>query len=146
VDTGTHSPIIRATAVPGVTVHTLTQARDARGALTALELERCPFPPQRIFAVYDVPSESLRGEHAHRQCHQFLVCLAGTVTCGVSDGKAHDEVVLDEPAIGIHIPPMIWGTQRRYSRDAVLLVLASHPYDAADYIREYDQFLELVGR
>jgi dTDP-4-dehydrorhamnose 3,5-epimerase-like enzyme len=123
----------------------LTQARDERGAIAALELSDCPFEPKRIFTVYDVPSESVRGAHAHRVCHQFLVCLAGSVTCGVSDGNADDEIVLDDPSSGIHIPPMIWGTQWRYTRDAVLLVLASHPYDAADYIRDYDEFVALVA-
>ena len=145
VDAGTHRAIIRPTAVPGVSVHSLTKARDERGALVALELDDCPFAPRRIFAVYDVPSESLRGEHAHRKCHQFLVSLAGSVTCGVSDGTAQEEVELDGPGIGIHIPPMIWGTQWRYTQDAVLLVLASHPYDPDDYIRDRDEFLRLVG-
>jgi dTDP-4-dehydrorhamnose 3,5-epimerase-like enzyme len=132
--------------VPGVTLHGLTEARDERGALAALELSDCPFEPRRIFAVYDVPSESLRGEHAHRECHQFLVCLAGSITCSVDDGTTRDEIVLDGPGTAIHIPPMVWGTQWRYTRDAVLLVLASHPYDAEDYIRDYDEFLALVRR
>ena len=136
---------IQETAVAGVRVHRLTQAQDERGALAALELADCPFEPKRIFAVYDVPSESIRGEHAHRACHQFLVCLAGRVNCRVADVTTDDEIVLDGPAFGIHIPPMIWGTQWCYTRDAVLLVLASHPYDAADYIRDYDEFVTLVG-
>ena len=130
----------------GVAVYALTQARDSRGALAALELSDVPFEPRRIFAVYDVPSESTRGSHAHRVCHQFLVCLAGRVTCLVDDGESQDEVPLEGPATGVHIPPMIWGTQWRYTRDAVLLVLASHAYDAADYIRGYDEFVNLVSR
>jgi dTDP-4-dehydrorhamnose 3,5-epimerase-like enzyme len=144
VDTGSHRAIIRPTAVPGVTLHVLTQARDGRGALAALELSDVPFEPRRIFTVYDVPSESTRGSHAHRKCHQFLVCLAGNLVCLVDDGRCQDEVRLDGPTHGIHIPPMIWGTQWRYTRDAVLLVLASHPYDAADYIRDHAEFLALV--
>jgi UDP-2-acetamido-3-amino-2,3-dideoxy-glucuronate N-acetyltransferase len=144
VDAGSHRAIIGPTAVPGVVVHELTQARDERGALAALELAECPFEPRRIFAVYDVPSESVRGAHAHRACHQFLVCVAGSVTCSVDDGSSKDEVDLDGPGTGLHIPPLVWGTQWRYTRDAVLLVLASHPYDADDYIRDYDAFLELV--
>ncbi len=145
VDAGSHRSIIGPTAVPGVAVYQLTYARDERGALAALELADCPFEARRIFAIYDVPSESLRGEHAHRECHQFLVCLAGRVTCLVDDGESTDKVEMDGPSIGIHIPPLVWGTQWRYTRDAVLLVLASHAYDAADYIRDYDEFLALVG-
>jgi dTDP-4-dehydrorhamnose 3,5-epimerase-like enzyme len=145
VNAGSHRAIIGPTEVPGVSVHRLTSARDERGSLVALELGDCPFAPERIFAVYDVPSESVRGAHAHRACEQFLVCVAGSVKCLVDDGEAQAEVDLEEPSIGLHIPPMVWATQWRYTKDAVLLVLASRPYDAADYIRSYDEFLELAS-
>jgi UDP-2-acetamido-3-amino-2,3-dideoxy-glucuronate N-acetyltransferase len=146
VNSGGHGPMEGLSGVNGVTVHALTRARDDRGALAALELADVPFAARRIFAVYDVPSESLRGSHAHRECHQFLVCLAGSLKCIVDDGESSDEIEMDGPSIGIHIPPLVWGTQWRYTRDAVLLVLASHPYDADDYIRDYDEFLALVRR
>jgi UDP-2-acetamido-3-amino-2,3-dideoxy-glucuronate N-acetyltransferase len=145
VDTDPHGAII-GTAVPGVTLHALTQARDERGALAALELGAVPFEPKRIFTVYDVPSESVRGAHAHRVCSQFLVCVAGRLTCLVDDGESSDEIEMDGPSIGVHIPPLVWATQWRYTRDAVLLVVASHQYDPADYIRDYDEFLEFVRR
>ena len=144
VDDSCHRTMIRPTAVRGVDVHALTLARDERGALAALELADCPFEAKRIFTVYDVPSESVRGAHAHRVCHQFLVCVAGRLTCLVDDGVSSDKVEMDGPSIAIHIPPLVWGTQWQYTRNAVLLVLASHPYDAEDYIRNYDEFLELV--
>ena len=127
--------------MPGVVVYPLTQARDQRGALAALELADCPFEPRRIFAVYDVPDEAVRGAHALRVCHQFLVCVAGSVKCSVDDGTSTDEIDLHGPTIGLHVPPMVWATQWKYTRDAVLLVLASHPYDADDYVREYEAFL-----
>jgi acetyltransferase-like isoleucine patch superfamily enzyme len=133
------------TRVRGVTLHGLTNARDLRGSLMAAEFSGLPFAPRRLFTVYDVPSESVRGAHAHRECSQFLVCLAGEVSCLVDDGSAREEIHLGSSEIGLHIPPMIWGTQWRYTRDAVLLVLASHPYDAADYIRDYEEFLEELG-
>jgi dTDP-4-dehydrorhamnose 3,5-epimerase-like enzyme len=131
--------------VRGVTLHELTNARDLRGSLMAAEFTALPFPPRRLFTVYDVPSESVRGAHAHRECSQFLVCLAGAVSCLVDDGAAREEIHLETPEVGLHIPPMIWGTQWRYTRDAVMLVLASHPYDAADYIRDYEDFLEALA-
>lgn len=134
------------TKVNGVTLHKLVSAQDLRGSLTAAEFDGLPFVPRRIFTVYDVPSESVRGAHAHRVCSQFLVCTAGAVSCLVDDGRAREEVRLATPDIGLHIPPMVWGTQWRYSRDAVLLVLASHPYDGADYIRDYEEFLEEFER
>jgi UDP-2-acetamido-3-amino-2,3-dideoxy-glucuronate N-acetyltransferase len=132
------------TGVRGVTIHPLTNARDLRGSLTAAELSDLPFTPRRLFTVYDVPSESVRGSHAHRECSQFLVCLAGSLSCLVDDSAAREEIRLASSEVGLHIPPMIWGTQWRYSRDAVLLVLASHPYDAADYIRDYEEFLAAI--
>jgi acetyltransferase-like isoleucine patch superfamily enzyme len=132
--------------VRGVSLHGLTHARDLRGSLTAAEFADLPFAPQRMFTVYDVPSESVRGAHAHRACSQFLVALAGELSCLVDDGSDREEIRLAKPDVGLHIPPMIWGTQWRYTRNAVLLVFASHPYDAADYIRDYEEFLEEADR
>lgn len=132
------------TRVRGVTIHRLAHASDLRGSLTATEFSSLPFAPRRLFTVYDVPSESVRGSHAHRTCSQFLVCTLGAVSCLVDDGSAREEIRLASPDVGVHIPPMIWGTQWQYTRDAVLLVLASHPYDASDYIRDYEEFLEAL--
>ena len=133
--------------VPGAKLVQLTRADDLRGSLVAANFEQdLPFVPQRFFTVFGVPSTDVRGAHAHRQCHQVLVCVQGSVTALVDDGKGRQEFVLDRPDIGLHMEPMIWGTQYRYSADAVLLVLASHPYDAADYIRDHDEFLAEVAR
>jgi len=144
----THSQgSITATSVRGVTRHRLTMVEDLRGKLTAGEYgDDIPFAPKRHFVVFDVPGKDVRGEHAHRQCHQFLVCIRGGVTVVVDDGTTAEEVELREPDLGLYVPPMVWAVQFRYSEDAVLLVLASHHYDAADYIRDYDEFLKAVSR
>ena len=102
-----------------------------------------PFVPQRYFLVFDVPGKEVRGEHAHHRCKQFLVCARGSVSVVVDDGTTSEEFLLDAPNIGIYVPPMVWAVQYRYSADAVLLVLASEPYDSADYIRDYEAFLAL---
>ena len=141
VVTPSSAAAVTETGVRGVTIHGMTNARDLRGSLTAAEFSDLPFAPRRLFTVYDVPSESVRGSHAHRKCSQFLVCLAGAMSCLVDDGSAREEIRLANSEVGLHIPPMVWGTQWRYSPDAVLLVLASHSYDAADYIRDYEEFL-----
>ena len=117
-------------------------ASDLRGSLAAVEFGQLPFIPQRFFAIFGVPSTDVRGQHAHRQCEQFLVCLAGSVTCLLDHGDSRTTVVLDAPGKSVHIPAMTWGTQFNYSADAVLAVFASLPYDDADYIRDYDEFLE----
>ncbi len=107
---------------------------DMRGALVAGEMgDVLPFVPQRYFVVFDVPSRHVRGEHAHRECAQFLTCLAGSLAVHLDDGERRAEVQLDTPGRGLLIPPMVWASQFRYSADAVLLVLASHPYRADDY-------------
>lgn len=134
-------------SVRGVRLLPLTHAVDMRGSLVAAEFSSdLPFVPQRTFAIFDVPSQDVRGEHAHRACEQVLVCLRGAVRCLVDDGHERAEVLLDRPDVGLYMPAAIWGTQYGYTADCVLLVLASLPYDGADYIREYDEFLRHVGR
>lgn len=133
------------TSVKNVTLHTMSEVTDIRGSLTVGEFERSvPFRSERYFLVYNVPTAETRGEHAHRVCHQFLVAVKGSVHVVADDGKAREEFVLDKPNQGIHLPPMTWGIQYRYSHDAVLMVFASHYYDAADYIRNYDEFKSLL--
>jgi acetyltransferase-like isoleucine patch superfamily enzyme len=140
------STAARELAVPGVRLVELTRAVDLRGALVAMEFDgQLPFSPRRCFAVFDVPSKHVRGAHAHRTCEQLLVCLRGSLTALVDDGTRRAQIVLDRPDLGLYVPPMIWGSQFRYSPDAVLLVLASREYEDADYIREYEQFLHAVG-
>lgn len=114
---------------------------DHRGSLVVGELNKqIPFPVQRFFFVSRVPEGEPRGIHAHKQCHQFLVCVAGSVKAMVDDGEKRAVVRLDRPTLALHMPPMTWGAQYDYSEDAVLLVLASHVYDANDYIHDYDEF------
>ena len=95
--------------------------------------------------VFDVSSKETRGEHAHRLCHQFLVCTRGSCTVLADDGKNRMEVLLDSPDKGIYLPPMTWSVQYKYSKDVLLLVFASHHYDASDYIRNYSEFKSEVS-
>jgi len=140
-------PYIDKAAVQGVTVHKLPLILDIRGSLTVGEFEQhIPFTPKRYFMVFDVPSKETRGEHAHRVCHQFLICVRGSCAVLADDGVNRTEVLLDSPDKGIYLPPMVWGVQYKYSADAVLLVFASHHYDGADYIRNYSEFLNEVAK
>jgi len=140
-------PFSDATIVCGVTTHKFPLIPDIRGSLTVGEFDQhIPFEPKRYFMVFDVPSKETRGEHAHRSCHQFLICVRGSCAVLADDGVNRAEVLLDSPDKGIYLPPMVWGVQYKYSEDAILLVFASHHYDAADYIRNYSEFLEEVKR
>jgi len=136
---------VSASRVRGVTVHRLPHVPDMRGNLTFGEIgDQIPFDIRRYFLVYGVASKEIRGEHAHRSLHQFLICVHGRCHVVADDGTNRQEFVLDNPTIGIHLPPMVWGIQYKYSEDAALLVLASDRYDPASYIRDYNEFLDLV--
>lgn len=129
------------TGVGDCSIYELDCIQDLRGHLSFVELEKdLPFVPKRCFWVFDVPSEEVRGEHAHKKCHQFLVCIAGHVTVILDDGEKRAEIKLDTSQRGLHIQPGVWGIQYKYSNNAVLLVFASHAYDPDDYIRNYVEF------
>jgi len=129
-----------------VTVYHMPLVEDLRGSLSYGEMQRhVPFEVKRYFLVFDVTNENIRGEHAHRNLHQFLMCVAGRCHVVTDDGTHRHEFILDTPAKGVHLPPMIWGTQYKFTRDAILLVFASEFYDAADYIRDYAEFRSLQG-
>jgi acetyltransferase-like isoleucine patch superfamily enzyme/dTDP-4-dehydrorhamnose 3,5-epimerase-like enzyme len=131
--------------VNGATLHYMKVVEDLRGNLTVGEFEnQIPFTPKRYFMVFGVPSAEVRGEHAHHSCHQFLICVRGACSVVADDGQHREEFRLDDPTIGIHLSPMVWGVQYKYTADAMLLVFASEYYDAKDYIRSYDEFLSLV--
>lgn len=134
-----------ASALSGVELIQLKKVTDLRGDLLAVDLAKdIPFKTARMFTVMNVPSHHIRGEHAHKECHQLLVCLQGSVTVAADNGRQRAEWVLDRSDVGLHILPYTWAAQYRYSPDAVLAVFASHPYDAADYIRDYELYLAAV--
>lgn len=144
---GTHASSEKTSGrIAAVSLHHLSEVEDMRGNLSVGEIGKdVPFNVNRYFLVYDVPNSEVRGEHAHKECHQFLVAVKGSVRVVADDGKNREEFTLNRPNMGLHLPPMTWGIQYGYSADAVLLVLASHHYDADDYIRDYEQFLAALA-
>lgn len=132
--------------VRGVMLYTLPRFEDARGVLTVAEVRtHIPFAVERVFLVYDVRSAEVRGQHAHRTQHQFLICVRGSCVVLVDDGNETQEFLLDAPTIGLYLPPMVWSLQHQHSPDATMLVLASAPYDPADYICDYGTFRKLAS-
>lgn len=130
----------------GPILYSLSIVQDPRGNLVVGQYgKELPFEPMRIFMVYDVPNSRVRGAHAHKECHQFLIATHGSINVILDDGKKREEYQLSDASIGLHIKPGVWGIQYKYSDDAVLLVLASHGYNADDYIRDYNQFLAWKG-
>lgn len=133
------------TNVKNVTIHYFPLIRDIRGDLSVGEFQKdIPFEVKRYFIVFDVPNSKVRGEHAHKKCHQFLICVKGSCAVVADDGVNKTEIMLDSPNKGVYLPPMTWGVQYKYSPDAVLMVFASDYYDSSDYIRSYDDFTKLV--
>ena len=129
----------------GTTLLHLPKVAEARGLLVWGETARhLPFEPKRFFSICDVPRDQVRGGHAHRTLHEFLVCLRGACRIAVDDGVHRDELVLADPSVGLHLEPLVWSAQDRFTPDAVLLVLASEAYRPADRIGDYAEFAALV--
>jgi UDP-2-acetamido-3-amino-2,3-dideoxy-glucuronate N-acetyltransferase len=132
------SPPVR---IKGVKIVALPHIVDLRGDLTVGEVGKSvPFAINRFFIVFNVKNRKIRGEHAHKKCHQFMICTSGSCNVMLDDGEKRQVFKLTEPTAGLYVPPLVWGTQYQYSPDAQLLVLASDPYDADDYIRDYSKF------
>ncbi len=132
--------------IEGVVLHDLPLFSDNRGHLSFGEFEKgIPFVAKRYFVIFGVPKKEVRGEHAHKKCHQFLICVKGSCYISVDDGKNKEEHFLDSPNRGIHLSPMIWGAQYKFSVDSVLVVFASHYYDQEDYITDYSTFKKTLG-
>lgn len=121
----------------------LPQEEDPRGSLTYIyENQQVPFPIRRVFYIYDVPAGKDRGAHAHRECWQFIIAASGALEVYVSDGENEKTYTLNRPYQGLLIPPGIWAQEREFSSGALCLVLASHEYSEADYIRSYSDYLD----
>lgn len=115
------------------------------GFLAPLELgNNIPFEIRRIFYTYNVPHDSSRGAHAYYNTQQVLICVSGSLKIKCFDGSNENTYELNSPDEALYISPKVWRTTFEHSSDAVLLVLSSLEYDENDYIRDYDEFLEVV--
>jgi dTDP-4-dehydrorhamnose 3,5-epimerase-like enzyme len=116
---------------------------DPRGDLTFVEGgNHVPFQIRRVYYLYNLPSGSERGGHAHRELEQVIFALSGSFRITVDDGRERREYWLRDPRTGLFISRMIWREMDAFSQGAVCMVLASQPYDEADYIRDYSSFAE----
>jgi hypothetical protein len=119
---------------------------DPRGDLTFIEGRRhVPFDIQRVYYLYNVPVDSVRGGHAHKMLEQVIFALSGSFRIKVDDGRAQAEYLLRDPRRGLYISSMIWREMDLFSQGAVCMVIASLPYDEADYYRDYQDFVSAVG-
>ena len=129
--------------IEGVRLFELPVIQDSRGSLSFAEYQKSlPFLPRRYFIVFDVGENQTRGGHAHKSVQQLLICVKGSCLVSLDDGKTRDEVSLDRPELALYIPSKIWATQSRFTRGAVLMVLASETFDPNEYIKDYEEFLK----
>lgn len=118
---------------------------DDRGQLVALEeIKDIPFSVKRVYYMYDTIEGVTRGCHAHKTLEQILICIHGSCKVLLDNGIERKVILLERPYEGLYVSNNMWREMFDFSPDAVLLVLASELYDESDYIRNYDDFLELV--
>lgn len=118
---------------------------DERGKLVVVESgQAIPFDIQRVFYIYESDSTVVRGQHANRESEFVLINVAGKSKVRITDGTEEFIVELNKPMMGVYIPKMIWKDMYDFSSDSVLLVLASTHYDVKEYIRNYDEYLEIM--
>ena len=112
-----------------------------RGKLSVIEKSIIPFEIKRVYYLYDVPSDSFRGGHAHKNLFQFMIALSGSFEVKIDDGSNNTKVMLNKPNQGLLIPSGIWREMDNFSAGSVCLVLASEFFDESDYFRDYNTFL-----
>lgn len=118
----------------------------ANGNLTAVENEmQVPFDIKRVYYLYDVPGGEERGGHSHKALKQFIVAISGAFDVVIDDGINQRTITLNRPYQGLLIVPGIWRVINNFSSGAVCLVLASEHYDEADYVRDYQEFMQLTS-
>ena len=123
----------------------LNKFHDPEGNLTVVsENVHVPFNINRVFYSYDIPGGEDRGAHAHKKCHQFIIAASGSFEVVLDDGINKRTVTLNRPFWGLHVPPGIWASEQGFSSGSICLVLASHGYSEADYIRNYDDYVKYI--
>lgn len=123
----------------------LPKIEDHRGNLTFIEQgKHIPFEIKRVYYLYDVPGGSVRGGHAHREQQEFIIAASGSFDVILHDGKDSIRHHLNRSYYGLHTPALIWRELDNFSSGSVCLVLSSGFYDEQDYIRDYDEFMDLI--
>lgn len=117
---------------------------DARGNLSFVEqLNHIPFEIRRTYWLYDVPGGECRGGHAYKENQEFIVALSGSFDVVLDDGQEKNTFTLNRSYYGLYVPKGLWREMENFSTNSLALILSSTDYDANDYIRDYDEFLNL---
>lgn len=117
---------------------------DDRGHLSVFESDEIGFKVERVYYLYNVPTDEVRGAHAHKSLRQLIFCVNGAVTLNIHDGTKETSILLDDPSKGLKLEPGMWRELKFEKPNSIVIVLASHRYDPNDYIHQYPDFLEWV--
>ena len=119
----------------------LPKILDERGNLSFIEeLNHIPFKIKRTYWIYDVPGGEVRGGHAYKTLHEFIVALSGSFDVVLDDGTIKKIYSLNRSYFGLYVPNMIWRSIENFSTNALCMILASDRYNENDYIRDYEEF------
>lgn len=124
----------------------IPKIEDSRGNISVVEKDLIPFEMKRIYYLYDIPSGTERGGHAHKNQKEFLIAVSGSFDVVLDDGFSKYKLTLNKPNIGLLIPTNIWRELENFSSGAVCLVVSSGEFDEEDYIRKYDDFLSFMNK
>ena len=120
--------------------------KDERGFLSVIQKSSdFPFDLKRVFYLFDVDKDKIRGGHAHINCHQFLIAINGSFKVKINDGRNEEIFLLNNKLKGLYLPPLIWAEEFEFSKNSVCLVITSHIYDKKDYISDINIFKNLVN-
>jgi hypothetical protein len=124
----------------------LPKIRDSRGNLSYIEGGvHIPFQVARVYYLYDIPGGADRGSHAHKNLHQLIIAVTGSFDVHLDDGRQKKVINLNRSHVGLYMVPMIWRYLDNFSSGAVCMVLASERFNEQDYLRDYSEFIEIVG-
>jgi len=130
----------------GTQIINLPKILDERGNLSFFQNEdHLPFSIQRVYWIYDVPGGETRGGHAYREMQELIIALSGSFDVVLFDGKEEKKFTLNRSYYGLYVPKMIWRSMENFSTNALAFVASDSLYDAHDYIREKDLFVDEVN-
>lgn len=125
----------------------LPKIEDPRGNLTFVEENNhIPFDIKRVHWIYDVPGGGVRGGHAYKKNRQFIIALSGSFDVIIKDGKSRKKFSLNRSYYGLYIPNMLWRSLENFSTNALAFTLSSTLFDATDYIRDFNEYKQIVLR
>jgi dTDP-4-dehydrorhamnose 3,5-epimerase-like enzyme len=130
--------------IKGVKIIDLPKIKDSRGNLSFFEnSNQIPFDIKRTYWIYDVPGGEIRGSHAFKESHEFIVALSGSFDVVLHDGEKEVKFNLNRSYYGLYVPNLLWRHVENFSTNSLALIVSSIPYNSNDYIRDFDEYKKL---